>query len=129
MPLPERHAPGILTQKPYALRSHEHAAPLEATLVYVPDMESDGLVRVFDGQIAARDGAFCVARESLTGLTPVQIRDLFSLSYTPRFICAARVPPGARIALCALTNGDGKRVKVYQALDHLELGDARELLP
>lgn len=118
---------GIIKHGPYPVESREHSRPLIATMSYITDMESDSLVRIFDKQIAPRDEAFCVAREALDGRTPEQLRDYFSLSFIPRFVCDARVPPGHEITVCSLANAAGQTAKVYFPQTYLELGNERPL--
>jgi hypothetical protein len=90
-------------------------------------METDSLVRIFDKENAPRDEAFCVARDALQGRTPEQLRDYFALSFVPRFICDARIPPGNKITLCSLRNAAGQTVKIYFPRTRLELGNDRPL--
>lgn len=117
----------IINHPPHALESREHSRPLIATMSYVTDMESDTLVRIFDKQIAPRDEAFCVAREVLDGRTPEQLRDYFGLTFIPRYVCDARVPPGNKITLCVLVNAAGQTAKVYFPQTCLELAHERPL--
>ena len=121
--------PGVTNHAPYPVESKEHTRPLVATVSYVTDMVSDSLVRIYDGEVALRDEPFCVAREVVEEKTREQLRDYFALSFIPRLVCDARVPPGNTITACSLVNAAGQTVRIYFPRDFLELGNERELAP
>ncbi|MFY9287934.1 MAG: hypothetical protein WAO98_05475 [Alphaproteobacteria bacterium] len=117
------------TASPDIIPSTEHTAPIIPHITYTVDMESDGLVRLYDGITVQRDEAFLVNRKDLFGKTSEQIQAHFALSFLPRFLCDATVPIGHQVMAGKLTNAAGQRVFIFKALTALNLANERPLMP
>ena len=110
------------------LASTEHAAPVHAELTYKVTQPTDAFVRVYDKVIAPRDDAWLIDRKSIVGLSPESVQGRFNLSFTPRFICDASIPPGESVTACIVFGKDGAKARVFHANTRLQLSNERKLL-
>jgi hypothetical protein len=113
----------------HLIASNEHTAPILGLVTYTINIESDDLVRIYDGIKVLRDDVLLVQRKELFGKSPEEIQAHFSLSFVPRFICDARVPAGHQITMGKLTNAADKRMSIFKALTALDLSSERFLTP
>ena len=54
-------------------------------------------VRVYDGEISGQFGGWLMNIDDIKGLTPEQIRDLYALPATPKYMTDVIIEPGTKI--------------------------------
>ena len=70
------------------------------TKVSVIELKEDAkLVRVYDGIISKQKGGWVMDYDEIKGLSPIEIKDKFSLQETPKYICDVTLPKGSIIRM------------------------------
>ena len=54
-------------------------------------------VRVYDGEVSGQFGGWLMNIDDIKGLTPEQIRDLYALPATPKYMTDVIIEPGTKI--------------------------------
>jgi hypothetical protein len=125
-PSASQQSPSVPTPPPFSIWS-ELDVEVRSLITYTTNQSTNSLVRVYDGVHAQRDSGMVVKREDIIGKTPEQIRDLFCLAFTPRYICDTLIPAGEQMAGAKLTNKAGKTMSVFCALTRITLSNERPL--
>lgn len=79
---------------------------------FVPEIrltQDSTFVRVYDGKTSLQRGGWVMRADDISGLTPAQIQNKFSLPSTPVYVTDVRIPAGTtmRMGIAAPVEGWG----------------------
>jgi hypothetical protein len=109
------------------LASNEHQMPVVVCVTYTTDEETDAFIRLYDGEVARRDEPWLIEKKHLSAHSPEALRDMFNLSFVPRYACDATIPAGESVTMALVRNARGDEARVFRANTRLILSNERLL--